>query len=251
MRCLGRLERLLLIIGLLMCGIYGGARVHGIILSRMAVQRFKDEAAILRKGTGVETPDFSLWSKKRIEEYQASLTAHFPTAVALLRVPKIRLEVPVLEGTDDLTLNRGVGLIVGTARPGQNGNIGIAGHRDGFFRGLKDVTAGDTIEILTKKERDTYVIDRIVIVEPRDVSSLAQRGRASVTLVTCYPFYFLGSAPQRYIVQATLVSSDSSDLHAAKSADSGLGKVYQSRERANEDFEMNRYYGLRLHSSES
>jgi sortase A len=227
MRCLGSLDRSLLIIGLLMCGIYGGARVHGIILSRMALQRFKDEAAILRNGTGVETPDFSLWSQKRIGEYQASLTAHFSTAVALLRVPKIRLEVPVLDGTDDLTLNRGVGLIVGTARPGQNGNIGIAGHRDGFFRGLKDVTTGDTIEIVTKEERDTYVIDRIVIVKPREVSILAKRGRASVTLVTCYPFYFLGSAPQRYIVQATLVNSDSSDLHASKTTDFGLGKIRQ------------------------
>jgi len=102
-------------------------------------------------------------------------------------------------------LNRAVGHIEGTASPGENGNVGIGGHRDSFFRGLKDVVTGDEIEILTQKESTTYVIDQITIVNPSDVSVLAPRSRSSVTLVTCYPFYFIGSAPQRYIVQATLL----------------------------------------------
>jgi len=87
-------------------------------------------------------PDFSLWSATRIKDYKESLTAQIAPAIALLRIPKIQLEVPVLEGTDDLSLNRAVGLIAGTARPGEDGNIGIAGHRDGFFRGLKDIQEG-------------------------------------------------------------------------------------------------------------
>ena len=93
------------------------------------------------------------------------------------------------------------------ARPGEIGNVGIAGHRDGFFRGLKDVAIGDTLELVTEKRINTYVIDRIVIVEPSDVSVLGARPNPSVTLVTCYPFYYVGSAPHRYIVQASLTRS--------------------------------------------
>ena len=229
MRWLGKLERLLLIIGVLMLGIYLGARVHGFVLSRAEIQRFESRQSNLRGAdvaeVGVKGPDFSLWSEKRVKEYQESLTAHFAPAVGLLRIPKIHLEVPVLKGTDDLTLNRGVGLIAGTAQPGQDGNIGIAGHRDGFFRGLKDVVAGDAIEVEMLNETSTYVIDNIVIVEPKDVSILARRSRSSITLVTCYPFYFVGSAPQRYIVQASLANADPKSLHASANTDSGFGKI--------------------------
>ena len=206
------LERLLITFGALMLFIYALAHVHGFVLSRMEIERFKSQQLLaqeLHGGTlANESPDFSLWSVKRIRAYQESLASHFQPAVALLRIPRIHLEVPVLEGTDDLTLNRAVGHIVGTTSPGEDGNIGIAGHRDGFFRELKDVVTGDKIEILTQKETTTYVIDQITIVNPTDVSVLAPRSRSSVTLVTCYPFYFIGSAPQRYIVQASLLGSD-------------------------------------------
>src|SRR5215469_851377 len=90
----------------------------------------------------------------------------------------------------------------------EEGNIGISGHRDGFFRGLKDIREGDGIELVTATGTDTYTIDHIVIVKPTDVSVLAPRPRPSITLVTCYPFYFVGSAPQRYIVQASMNPSD-------------------------------------------
>jgi sortase A len=133
--------------------------------------------------------------------------------------------VPVLEGTDDLILNRGVGLIAGTARPGDEGNIGIAGHRDGFFRGLKDVGPGDRIELAEEGKTETFVIDNIVIVDPKDVSILARRERPSLTLVTCYPFYFIGSAPQRYIVQASLTSSDLRNLQANENVDSEFQRI--------------------------
>src|SRR5262249_36226437 len=156
------------------------------------------------------------WSAKRIQGYEESLASHFPPAMALLRIPKINLEVPLIEGTDDLTLNRAVGHIAGTARPGDDGNIGIAGHREGFFRALKDVVAGDAIEIVTQKETSRYVIDEISIVSPSDISVLAPRTRPSVTLVTCYPFYFVGSAPQRYIVQASLTVSPAKNQTAEK-----------------------------------
>jgi sortase A len=151
--------------------------------------------------------DFSLWDERRIQAYNESLRKDFGVTLAVLKIPKIRLEAPVLDGTDDLTLNRGLGRISGTARPGMRGNIGIAGHRDGFFRGLKDVGVGDTIELKTPNGTATYVIDQIKIVAPDDVSVLRPRSVPSVTLVTCYPFYFIGSAPRRYIVAASLTET--------------------------------------------
>jgi sortase A len=151
--------------------------------------------------------DFSLWSEKRIAAYQQSLAEQFDPAIAVLRIGKVQLEVPVLEGTDDLTLDRGVGHIPGSALPGESGNIGIAGHRDGFFRGLKDVKPGDTIELVGPTRTDQYAVDQILLVRPDDVSVLQPRPVSSLTLVTCYPFYYVGSAPQRFIVQASLTTS--------------------------------------------
>ena len=108
----------------------------------------------------------------------------------------------MLEGTDDFTLNRAVGHIANTARPGSDGNSGIAGHRDGFFRGLKDITPGDAIELETLDGSEVYRVERTWIVDPEDVSVLDPTPARSLTLVTCYPFYFIGSAPRRFIVRA-------------------------------------------------
>src|ERR1700761_272781 len=214
------LEWLLLAGGLLLIGGYVGARIHRSVLSRAEVERFKDQVLVSKElNAGPEAvgkkPDFSLWSTKRIKGYQDSLAAHFAPALALLRVPKIDLEVPILEGTDDLSLNRAVGHITGTPKPGESGNIGIAGHRDGFFRGLKDVSTGDTVEIVTPDSVTRYVVDEITVVSPTDVMVLAPRTQPSVTLVTCYPFYFIGSAPQRYIVRASLLASGTKKLEVS------------------------------------
>ena len=152
--------------------------------------------------------DFSLWDEKRIAAYKESLEATMDDPIGVLVIPKLALEVPVFDGTDDLVLNRGAGRIIGTARPGQAGNMGIAGHRDGFFRGLKDLQLGDRIELTTLNGKNTYIIDRFDIVDPDDVSVLEPRERPALTLVTCYPFYFVGHAPQRYIVRAIVAEPD-------------------------------------------
>ena len=215
MRVINRIERLLLFLGLLLIAIYVAAYVHRTILSRLELRRFRDVQGQQRAqatsrfvfGTQIKL-DVSLWSEKRIVAFDQSLAEHFDPPSAVLRIPKVHLEVPVLDGTDDLTLNRGVGHIVGTGLPGDDGNIGIAGHRDGFFRILKDVGPGDSIELETTKGVVTYVVDQIVVVRPDDVSVLRPRSRPSLTLVTCYPFYFVGSAPQRYIVEASVTESE-------------------------------------------
>jgi sortase A len=207
------LERICFALGLSLLAIYVVARIDGAVLSRLAVQSFEQSARRYSqnpvRGPGSVRPDFSLWSQPRIAAYEQSLTRHFLPPLAVLRVRSIDLEVPVLEGTNDLTLNRGTGWIPGTTRPGAPGNIGIAGHRDGFFRGLKDLKVNDTLELVTGDRTYTYSVDQIRIVNPNDVSVLRPSAAPSLTLVTCYPFYFVGSAPQRYIVHASVRRSQS------------------------------------------
>ena len=135
------------------------------------------------------------------------MKSEVPLPLAVLKIPSIELEVPLLPGTDDLTLDRGVGHIEGTAVPGSQGNIGIAGHRDAFFRGLKDIHTGDVIELISQRRTDVYVVDEILIFSPEDSWVLSDRLKPSATLVTCYPFYFARSAPLRYIVRASVIVS--------------------------------------------
>lgn len=149
-----------------------------------------------------EAPDTSLWNAKRLQEYKETLS-HKGVPEGVLRIPKLKLEVPVYEGTSDFTLNRGAGRIEGTAGiDSASGNIGIAAHRDGFFRPLKDIAVGDTLLLETLTTTREYRVTRLDIVKPDDVSVLAPTTSATITLVTCYPFYFVGSAPQRFIVHA-------------------------------------------------
>jgi sortase A len=151
--------------------------------------------------------DVSLWSDVRVKAWKESLESDRRAPLALLRVPRLKIDVPVLEGTDDLTLNRGAGWIEGTARPGAPGNVGLSAHRDGFFRALKDVAVGDELIVETPRETARYAVAWTKIVEPDDVSVLDDTGGDAVTLVTCYPFYFVGSAPQRLIVRATRLTA--------------------------------------------
>jgi sortase A len=225
MRIVGWIQRLLLIVGLLLIGIYVGAHIHRAIMSRSDVRRFEDFTAKSRvdgpshvlSASGLKV-DYALWSDKRIEAYERSLAEHFAPPLAILRISKVHLEVAVLEGTDDLTLNRGIGHIAGTPRPGDEGNIGIAGHRDGFFRVLKDIVPGDKIELVTASHTDVYTVDQIVLVRPNDVSVLQPLPSRALTLVTCYPFYFIGSAPQRYIVQASIRNSQDVGIESGKAS---------------------------------
>jgi sortase A len=147
-------------------------------------------------------PDLSLWAPERISAWRRTSNEPAPPPLAVLRIRKIRLEVAVLPGTDEFTLNRAVGHIDDTALPGADGNSGIAGHRDGFFRGLKDIGPEDVIELETLRGKEVYRVERIWIVDPEDVSVLDPTPTRSLTLVTCYPFYHIGPAPQRYIVRA-------------------------------------------------
>ena len=188
------------------CLLYVGAMyIDGAQGSRQALQRFAELQTVVHERA--DATDLTLWSPQRIAAWQSTLALPRQVPLAVLRIPKIDLEVPVLEGTGDVSLTRGVGHIEETAIPGMDGNAGIAGHRDGFFRGLKDVGPGDELELETLQGKQVYRVERTWIVNPEDVSVLDPTPGRSVTLVTCYPFYFVGSAPQRYIVRAVHAES--------------------------------------------
>ena len=183
--------------------------VSGALASRRAIRQFDDAVAVARKEPvrrvlPSTVADFSVWSPQRVAAYRAGLLEH-SAPLGVLHLEKLGLRVPVFEGTGELNLNNGVGWIGGTAKPGEYGNVGIAGHRDGFFRGLKNISIGDSIEISTVELTTRYRVDQIEIVQPENIGVLEARQNSSVTLVTCYPFYFIGNAPQRFIVHGVLM----------------------------------------------
>jgi sortase A len=186
-------EAALWIAGAALCSLFAIAQADSALGSARALEDF---------AASVKSPDQSLWAAGRVRDYQASLNQPMK-AVAVLTVPSLNLEVPVFDRDDDLALNRGAGLVAGMGLPDQGGNTGIAGHRDGFFRVLKDIKLGDLIEIRTHVKVHRYRVSSIDIVDQTDKRLLADTELPVVTLVTCYPFYYLGNAPQRYIVAAT------------------------------------------------
>lgn len=128
--------------------------------------------------------------------------------VALLRIPGAELEVPVFPDTSERNLNRGAGWIAGTAGPDAGGNFAIAAHRDQHFKVLEGVALGDVIEVQSRRHVRRYAVTRIDVVEPEDVSVLRATPTPSITLVTCYPFRYVGPAPRRYVVRATALNDE-------------------------------------------
>jgi len=234
-------ERFLLVVGIMLLALWALARVHGSMSSRAAIEQFHTGATVSadrvnseREGAAPASEvDFTLWNPKRIAAYKESLLVKPDLALAILRIPKINLEVPVFNDTDDLTLNRGVGRILGTAQIGRPGNLGIAGHRDGFFRGLKEVGRNDIIELIRPGRTDRYVITQLQIVSPEDVSVLAPTSEPTLTLVTCFPFYYIGNAPQRYVVTATFEISNRTD-QSARTNSISMGMKIDEKEKQNE-----------------
>ena len=154
--------------------------------------------------------DMKLWSPGRVKAYRAALQQESLPTLAILRIPRLKLEVPVYDGTTDAVLDLAAGRIEGTALPGTTGNVGIAAHRDGFFRVLKDLKEGDALELDTPSAAEQYRVEWIRITTPDDVSVIDPTPGRAVTLVGCYPFYHIGSAPQRFIVRAVPAAGSTS-----------------------------------------
>lgn len=189
------IERAAWVIGFVLLGTYGGMRLWAEEARAQAVADFRIAS--------LPPADQSLWSHKRVVAYAVAQRAG-DAPQALLRIPKLTLEVPIYGDTSDFNLDRGAGRIAGTAELDQTGNIGIAAHRDGFFRKLKDVELGMEIYLERGGRTQRYHVTEISIVTPEESAVLAPTAKASLTLVTCYPFYFVGSAPKRFIVHGEL-----------------------------------------------
>ena len=195
-------------LGWLEIGLYlGGVALLAVFFQiRADSDRQREDGVRAFHEAGLKTvmaPDQELWDARRVAEYQESLKVEAGPPLAVMTIDKLNIQVPVYDGADDFNLNRGVARIKGTATIDAAGNLGIAGHRDGFFRGLKDIAMGDRIELQTTRGEVYYAVSSIEIVEPNDVSVLESTPEQTITLVTCYPFYYVGHAPKRYIVKAT------------------------------------------------
>ena len=141
----------------------------------------------------------------RAAQADAPVTVRAGGLVGMLDVPRLQLTAPVIEGDDEVTLKRAAGHLPDTPLPWESGNSAIAGHRDGLFRPLKDIKVGDEIRFRSSRDQFRYRVTDTSIVRPDDISVLQPRGPASLTLITCYPFYFVGNAPKRFIIFAERV----------------------------------------------
>ena len=180
-------ERLLLLVALAALGYVVGS-VGGAALYQDYESRQLDE--VLRGG---RSPD------------QASVRPVARRVLGRLEIPTLGVSTIVREGEDARTLQLAVGHIAGTALPGSSGNMGLAGHRDTFFRRLREIDVGDVIRLVAVEGTFTYVVESTQIVDPGDLWVLDPTPEPSLTLVTCYPFTYIGTAPERFVVKARLV----------------------------------------------
>jgi sortase A len=179
--------------GTLLCGLCAGACLEARFHQAMENRRLEEA---LRSGG--------------LRDIPARPRSFAPRAVGSLvgrlEIPRLRLSAIVLEGSDSRILRLGVGRIPETADPGQAGNVVLGGHRDTFFRPLRAIRAGDRIALVTPRGAYSYVVEWTAVVDPADSESLKATADRSLTLVTCYPFRYVGPAPQRFIVRARQVA---------------------------------------------
>jgi sortase A len=210
-------------LGVLGLAFVGVAYLDSAVESHAAIAAFQQALAETPSSSefkpGAIAPDQSLWSDSAKAKYEKARDAK-GVPLALLRIGRLNLVAPVFPGTDAVTLNRGVGVVDGTARPGEAGNIALSAHRDSFFRPLKDIAVGDSIELQTLNGVQRFQVADMRVVDPLDVSVIEPTKATVLTLITCYPFYYVGSAPDRYVVRATLVEGGAAGAQSQLSATS-------------------------------
>jgi len=192
-RALRFLERVLLVIALVAFGAYAAVQVAA-AREQASLSRELENAthAVRAPVHAAARPAARTWRGDK----PATAT------IARLEIPRVNLSAAAREGIDVGTLRTAVGHIPGTAQPGDAGNAGFAGHRDTFFRPLRDVRPGDDVIVTTPEGVYRYTVTRTRVVEPGDLSVLDPTPRATLTLVTCYPFSYIGPAPKRFVVFA-------------------------------------------------
>lgn len=192
------IERALWLVATLALGVAGLAYADAALYqSRHGDLDFSRDAAIQAAGTAMPAAD-----EPRLEIPIAAVAQEAGTPIARIGVPRLGLDAMVAEGITSSVLRRAVGRVPESALPGQADNIVLAAHRDTFFRPLEGIERGDLVVLESAAGRDEYVVEWTAIVEPDDISVAEAVGYPALTLVTCYPFYFVGDAPQRFIVRA-------------------------------------------------
>jgi sortase A len=190
------LERVLLAVAVVCLGYYG--YVWGETQLYQAYEN-RELDAILQSAPAPQVTADTETAARRPEPAAGS-------PIGRIEIPRLGVSSIVRAGSDARTLQLAVGHIPGTALPGEQGNMGLAGHRDTFFRRLRDIRTDDVIRVVTPDGSFLYRVQRTNIVQPTDVWVLDPTSDSTLTLVTCYPFSYIGSAPQRFIVRATLES---------------------------------------------
>jgi sortase A len=192
---------ILLLFGTACLGIYGYSYAYRAAFQLYEGWRFDHDAALppvqkLSPGATNAQKAVSLAVVRRTRPEAAM------GIIGRISVPRLHISVMVEEGVDEGTLARAAGHIPGTALPGELGNVGIAGHRDTLFRALRELQPHDAIEFTTHTGHFQYTVESLTVVDPSDVTVLESDGSHQLTLVTCFPFEFIGSAPRRFIVHA-------------------------------------------------
>jgi sortase A len=193
-------QRLLLWLGVAALAYAGAAAAHAGIYQRY--QSWKFERA--RVSATARNLKQAVAAPKVIEAavVEEAVDLREGDLVGKLEIPRIGISVMVLQGLEEDTLILGAGHVPGTPLPGAEGNVAIAGHRDTFFRKLEGIQPGDSIQVATLRRTYEYVVNSTEIVDPEDTQVMESRARPELTLITCYPFYFVGAAPKRFIVHA-------------------------------------------------
>ena len=198
-RGLRRLERLLLVVGLILVGYWAYVSIEAALYQRFENQEL-DAILQSRPVPTSAAPAVPADAPERVVHRPAP-----GSAVGRIEIPRLGVSAVVRAGTDARTLRLAVGHIPGTAFPGEAGNVGLAGHRDTFFKRLRDIKPDDRIRVVTPTGTLTYRVARTDVVLPTDVWVLDPSDTSILTLVTCYPFSYIGSAPKRFVVRAELL----------------------------------------------
>jgi len=189
------LEKLLYGIGLSLLAVYGLAQLDAGVYETVQIERL---ASLLEAQRPAPSPQARLASRTRAEAGKSGL-------IGQIEIERLGISAIVSEGTDGRTLRRAVGHLRETAFPGETGNVALAGHRDSVFRALRDVETGDRIRITTPDGTFDYEVDWAAVVEPYQIEVVRPTRDATLTLVTCHPFDYIGPAPRRFVVRARQV----------------------------------------------
>ena len=200
-------QRVLLALGVAMVAYVGMSLLDAKVFQAYENRRLNEMLSNTRMPAALDEPELPRSSSESFEVVHRSRTAP-GSMLGRLEIKRVGVAVVIMEGVDSKTLQRAVGHVAGTALPGEHGNTVVAGHRDNYFRALRDVQLNDEIKLTTLDGTFLYQVDTVKVVGAEETDVLKASDEPILTLVTCYPFYFVGPAPKRFVVRAHRVLSE-------------------------------------------